>query len=147
MATKIKSKRAAPKKQAAKTADSKAVTKAKATQEAPATTTKGRVHTIAKPRANPLTRRPHEPTGAADDAATIEADQTVEATTTTPQTSNDGSEIVVFAFRLTRAERDAIHEAAGSAKASKFVRGIALAAARGDAKEVKQVMETLQKTG
>lgn len=58
---------------------------------------------------------------------------------------DDSQEIVVFAFRLTRAERSLIHEAAGSAKASKFVRGIALAAARGDTKAIKQTMEGLKK--
>ena len=38
----------------------------------------------------------------------------------------------MFAFRLTEAERDAIHKAAGPAKASKFVRSLAVAAARND---------------
>ena len=51
---------------------------------------------------------------------------------TPPQPRDDSQEMVVFAFRLTRAERDLIHEAAGSAKASRFVRTLALAAARGD---------------
>jgi hypothetical protein len=49
-----------------------------------------------------------------------------------PQQPEDSNELVVFAFRLTRAERDEIHGAAGSAKASKFVRSVALAAARRD---------------
>lgn len=39
---------------------------------------------------------------------------------------------VVFAFRLTEAQRDAIHKAAGPGKATKFVRSAALAAASGD---------------
>ena len=39
---------------------------------------------------------------------------------------------VVFAFRLTEAERDQIHKAAGPGKASQFVLGAALAAASGD---------------
>ncbi len=39
---------------------------------------------------------------------------------------------VVFAFRLTEAQRDAIHKAAGPGKATKFVRTVALAAASGD---------------
>jgi hypothetical protein len=38
----------------------------------------------------------------------------------------------VFAFRLSVADRTLIHEAAGPAKATKFVRGAALAAAMGD---------------
>jgi hypothetical protein len=36
-------------------------------------------------------------------------------------------ELVVFAFRLTPAERDAIHKTAGPAKASRFVRQVAVA--------------------
>jgi len=39
---------------------------------------------------------------------------------------------VVFAFRLTEAQRDAIHKAAGPGKATRFVRSAALAAASGD---------------
>ena len=36
-------------------------------------------------------------------------------------------ELCVFAFRLTPAERDAIHKTAGPAKASRFVRQVAVA--------------------
>jgi len=43
-------------------------------------------------------------------------------------------ERVVFAFRLTEAERDTIHKAAGPRGASQFVLGAALAAASGDKK-------------
>ncbi len=39
---------------------------------------------------------------------------------------------VVFAFRLSEAQRDAIHKAAGPGKATRFVRSAALAAASGD---------------
>jgi len=39
---------------------------------------------------------------------------------------------VVFAFRLTEAQRDQIHKAAGPGKATRFVRSAALAAASGD---------------
>jgi hypothetical protein len=39
---------------------------------------------------------------------------------------------VVFAFRLTEAQRDQIHRAAGPGKATKFVRSAALAAAGAD---------------
>jgi len=39
---------------------------------------------------------------------------------------------VVFAFRLTEAQRDAIHKAAGPGKATRFVRTAAIAAASGD---------------
>ena len=40
---------------------------------------------------------------------------------------------VVFAFRLSEADRDLIHKAAGPAKATKFVLAAALAAAAGNA--------------
>ncbi len=43
-------------------------------------------------------------------------------------------ELCVFAFRLTPAERNLIHKAAGPARASRFVRTIAVAAAREDEK-------------
>jgi uncharacterized protein (DUF1778 family) len=38
--------------------------------------------------------------------------------------------LVVFAFRLSEADRDTIHKAAGPGKATQFVLGAALAAAR-----------------
>lgn len=41
-------------------------------------------------------------------------------------------DVCVFAFRLTRADRDLIHKAAGPANASRFVKSAALAAAGGD---------------
>ena len=47
---------------------------------------------------------------------------------------------VVFAFRLTEAERTRIHDAAGSAKASRFVLAAALAAASGDVEAFKTVI-------
>jgi hypothetical protein len=50
-------------------------------------------------------------------------------------------ELVVFAFRLTPDERDAIHKAAGPAKASKYVRTLAVAAAKGDETAVKEIMQ------
>lgn len=40
--------------------------------------------------------------------------------------------LVVFAIRLTEAERKAIHDAAGPRNATQFVRAVALAAARED---------------
>ena len=40
--------------------------------------------------------------------------------------------MVVFAFRLTKAQRDLIHRAAGPAKGTKFVRTAAIAAANMD---------------
>ena len=41
-------------------------------------------------------------------------------------------DLVVFAFRLTEAERDLIHKTAGPARASKFVRRVAAAFAKQD---------------
>lgn len=53
-------------------------------------------------------------------------------------------ELCVFAFRLTEEERDAIHKAAGPAKASKFVRALAVTAARNDEATVKAMMKGVQ---
>ncbi|MCI0410682.1 MAG: hypothetical protein L0191_19340 [Acidobacteria bacterium] len=46
---------------------------------------------------------------------------------------------VVFAFRLSEADRTLIHNAAGPAKASRFVLGAALAAATGNAKAFEEL--------
>jgi hypothetical protein len=46
---------------------------------------------------------------------------------------------VVFAFRLSEADRDRIHKAAGPAKATKFVRAAALAAANQDSKTFEEL--------
>ena len=53
-------------------------------------------------------------------------------------------DLCVFAFRLTEEERNAIHKAAGPAKASKFVRTIAVAAARNDEATVKAILKAVQ---
>ncbi len=47
---------------------------------------------------------------------------------------------VVFAFRLTEAQRDQIHKAAGPGKATKFVRSAALAAASGDRPALEELL-------
>jgi hypothetical protein len=47
--------------------------------------------------------------------------------------------LVVFAFRLSEADRDRIHKAAGPAKATKFVRAAALAAANADHKTFEEL--------
>ena len=47
---------------------------------------------------------------------------------------------VVFAFRLSEAERTRIHDAAGGGKASQFVLAAALAAADGDVEGFKKVI-------
>ena len=56
------------------------------------------------------------------------------------------ADLCVFAFRLTEEERDAIHQAAGPAKASKFVRTLAVAAARNDEAAVKEIMKAAHAT-
>ncbi len=53
-------------------------------------------------------------------------------------------ELVVFAFRLTPAERDAIHKAAGPAKASKYVRALTRAASVGDLDLVTKIVEAVK---
>jgi hypothetical protein len=53
-------------------------------------------------------------------------------------------DLCVFAFRLTEAERDAIHAAAGPAKASKFARTLLVAAARNDEAAMKAIMKAAQ---
>jgi hypothetical protein len=50
-------------------------------------------------------------------------------------------DLCVFAFRLTADERAAIHKAAGPAMASKFARGLLVAAARNDEAGVKAIMK------
>ena len=69
------------------------------------------------------------------------------ATETKPaasKTSDDSQALVVFAFRLTREERDLIHKTAGPAKASRLVKGAALAAANQDVDAFRAVIaETL----
>ena len=53
-------------------------------------------------------------------------------------------ELVVFAFRLTPAERDAIHKAAGPAKACKYVRALTRAASVGDLDLVTRIVEAVK---
>jgi hypothetical protein len=52
--------------------------------------------------------------------------------------------LVVFAFRLTGEERDAIHKAAGPSRASRFVRALATAAARQDETAIRQILKEAQ---
>ena len=53
-------------------------------------------------------------------------------------------ELVVFAFRLTPAERDAIHRAAGPAKATKYVRALTRAASVGDLDLVTKIVNAVK---
>ena len=54
--------------------------------------------------------------------------------------STPAEDLVVFAFRLTPKERDLIHKAAGPAKASRYVRTLAVAAANGDEELVMKLL-------
>ena len=58
-----------------------------------------------------------------------------------PKEKAQREDLCVFAFRLTPEERDAIHTAAGPAKASKFVRALAVAVAKKDEAAVKAIMD------
>ena len=57
----------------------------------------------------------------------------------------DEKQQVVFAFRLSEAERSRIHEAAGAGQATRFVRGAALAVATGDRKALEGLMAQAKK--
>jgi hypothetical protein len=54
-------------------------------------------------------------------------------------------DLVVFAFRLSSTEREEIHAAAGSARASRFVRAVALAAARRDVPALQAILTETQR--
>ena len=82
--------------------------------------------------------------GARPAAKTVMASPARPAQTEVTQQPDDSGDLVVFAFRLSRAERDLIHAAAGSAKASRFVRTLAVAAARGDGPAVLGILDTIQ---
>lgn len=73
-------------------------------------------------------------------AKATEPDSKPEPRPTLPEEPTTTEEQVVFAFRLSRASRDAIHAAAGPAKASKFVKSLAIAAAQGDIDTIHQIV-------
>ena len=58
--------------------------------------------------------------------------------------SKTKQDLVVFAFRLTAEERDLIHKAAGPAKASRFVRALAVAASNGDTTVVSEIVQAVK---
>ena len=55
-------------------------------------------------------------------------------------------DLVVFALRVTEEERSLIHSAAGTGKASRFVRAVAIAAAKGDETTIRQILKERQTT-
>jgi hypothetical protein len=63
---------------------------------------------------------------------------------TVRRASGESQDLVVFAIRLTKAERDSIHAAAGPGKATQFVRRLAVAASRGDGPTVLGILDTVQ---
>jgi hypothetical protein len=58
-----------------------------------------------------------------------------------PKPKKEKAPQVVFAFRLSEADRTLIHKAAGPAGATRFVRGAALAAANADRKAFDTLVE------
>ena len=61
--------------------------------------------------------------------------------TAEPKAATEPKEdLVVFAFRLTEAERTAIHQTAGPANASRFIRRVAVAFANEDESAFKAVL-------
>jgi hypothetical protein len=57
------------------------------------------------------------------------------------KTAKPREDLVVFAFRLTQAERDAIHKTAGPRNATQFVRRVAVAFANEDEKAFREVVK------
>ena len=55
-------------------------------------------------------------------------------------------ELVVFAFRLTAAERELLHKAAGPAKASRWIRTLAIAVAQGDRTRLDELLGPVTET-
>jgi len=84
-------------------------------------------------RATAKTRKPEKPAKTAPETVVHEEPK-----------NESRQDLCVFAFRLTEEERNAIHKAAGPAKASKFVRALAVAAARNDEATVKAIMKAVQ---
>ena len=63
-----------------------------------------------------------------------------------PKMKEPQEETVVFAFRLSPEERELIHQAAGPAKASRFVRALAIAAACHDEAAIKLLLQSAKAT-
>ncbi len=82
------------------------------------------------------------PTGEPDAPATDAKTGTAKTDAKPPKKAKaPKEELVVFAFRLTPAERDLIHKASGPAKASRFVRALCVHASAGDVDTVKRMVE------
>ena len=89
-----------------------------------------------------------EPDGDGEGPAPETRDETPKKKPRTPKakpTAPDETpqELCTFAFRLTPAERDEIHAAAGKGSASKFVKAMVLAVARGDMNPVQEAVDRI----
>jgi hypothetical protein len=95
-------------------------------------------------RTSKLTKKakPRKGAGVAERIADQAIAVTEEHLAETPAAKRD--DLCVFAFRLTAEERNAIHKAAGPAKASKFARTLLVAAARNDEAAVKAILKGIQ---
>jgi hypothetical protein len=108
--------------------------------------TTGRVNTIAKARPTPVTGAPKGKPVAVlvGNGATAATPLKTKAHAAIDTAEHKVDEIVVFAFRMLRSERDELHAATGSAKASRFVRAIVLAGARGDMKAIEEIVDEVE---
>lgn len=95
-----------------------------------------------RPRTAKRATEPAEAPGAAEASAPAPAtDKPKSARTRKPKADKaPKDELVVFAIRLTQAERDAIHEASGPRNATQFVRRVAAAFANADESAFKAVV-------
>jgi hypothetical protein len=99
----------------------------------------------------PTVERPHEPKPPRlSESLKAQADRMIAARdkkkgpgARPPKTPEPEEDLVVFAFRLTATERELIHKAAGPAKASRFVRVLAVAAAKRDEAAVRDLLATV----
>ena len=53
-------------------------------------------------------------------------------------------ELVVFALRMAASDRDALHRAAGPAKATRFARALLIAASKGDEKTLVEIARAVK---
>jgi hypothetical protein len=105
------------------------------------------VTTMSKPKKTAAPKQAATEEKPAPEAATTKTTKKTKPTTKPKATADTvmpkakaADDLVVFAFRLSADEREEIHSAAGSARASRFVRAVALAAARRDVSALQAIM-------
>ena len=82
-----------------------------------------------------------------DTMATTNSKTTTKKAAAKPKAVKSPKEdLVVFAFRLTQAERDLIHKTSGPANASRFVRRVAAAFAKEDEAGFRGVLKEARET-